>query len=211
MSHTETVKAENKNGHQTRTDATRERVLAAAEKVFVLEGFEGAEIETIAKVAGRTKGSVYANFKNKEDLFLAVCEKRSREHLALLLKKVKDSSDRAKAIEAFKKFIIGLASDRAWPLLMLEFKLYSLRHPEARERWVPMNEKISLSDQAAMVNKMFGKLSAAKERDLCTNLAAIGPLLSGLILEVYFEPEFLTPKRLTRLMDNIMTALLRIS
>ena len=32
---------------------------------------------TIAAAAGRTKGAVYAHFKNKEDLFLALFEQRT--------------------------------------------------------------------------------------------------------------------------------------
>ena len=35
-------------------------------------GFHGASLDEVAAVAGFTKGAVYSNFKNKEDLFLAL-------------------------------------------------------------------------------------------------------------------------------------------
>src|SRR5271168_2584331 len=57
---------------ERRRQQTREHLLAAAAQVFGERGFHGASLDEVAAVAGFTKGAVYSNFKNKEDLFLAL-------------------------------------------------------------------------------------------------------------------------------------------
>ena len=53
---------------QARTEATRRKLLLAAEKVFARDGFEAARLEDIAGLAGYTRGAFYANFQSKEDI-----------------------------------------------------------------------------------------------------------------------------------------------
>jgi AcrR family transcriptional regulator len=48
-----------------------ERILAAARKVFLDRGFEGASIEEIADTARSGKPTIYARFPNKQALFVA--------------------------------------------------------------------------------------------------------------------------------------------
>jgi AcrR family transcriptional regulator len=59
---------------QARSRATRERLLAAAEKVFAEKGYDGAKLSDIAEEAGVSVGAVYFRFKDKDALFLAIAE-----------------------------------------------------------------------------------------------------------------------------------------
>lgn len=52
----------------------RERILTAATKEFAVGGFENANINTIAKRADVSVGSLYKYFENKQDLFLTVID-----------------------------------------------------------------------------------------------------------------------------------------
>ena len=61
---------------ERRRELTRTHLLDAAAQVFARQGFHGASIDAIAAAAGFTKGAVYSNFKNKEDLFVALLEER---------------------------------------------------------------------------------------------------------------------------------------
>src|SRR5580692_2979373 len=72
-----------KNKHQAKTEATLRELLDAAEKIFVRDGYERTQIETIAAEVGRTKGAVYAHFKGKEDLFLALFERNIRSRMEM--------------------------------------------------------------------------------------------------------------------------------
>jgi AcrR family transcriptional regulator len=53
---------------------TRAALVASARRVFGRDGFHGANLATIAREAGLTKGAVYSNFDGKADLFLAVLD-----------------------------------------------------------------------------------------------------------------------------------------
>jgi AcrR family transcriptional regulator len=48
---------------------TRAKVLAAARRLFSEQGYEGATIRDIAAAAGMSTGAVFANFRDKSDLF----------------------------------------------------------------------------------------------------------------------------------------------
>lgn len=199
------------DGHKARSAATTEQVLAAAEEVFLVEGFERAQIETIAKAAGRTKGAVYTHFKNKDDLFLALFESRTLACVERLRKLLAPINEKKKAVEAFKKFVLELTAEKTFPLLALEFKLYALRRPEFRERWLRTYEMIRVSKGDYVRKKLFGSLSTSKLKAADTNLAAVGPLLSSLLLESYFETNSLSERRLANLLDRILSALLVVS
>ena len=58
--------------------ATRERLLDAAEQVFAEKGFYEAAVDEIANRSGTSKGSVYFHFPSKEALFLTVMEQLGR-------------------------------------------------------------------------------------------------------------------------------------
>ena len=49
--------------------ATRERILAAAERLFAERGFAGVSMPAIAAAAGITAGAIYKHFESKEQLF----------------------------------------------------------------------------------------------------------------------------------------------
>lgn len=63
-----------RGGRPDRADTERlgAAILAAAEQIFLTEGFGGARMEAIAAAAGTTKQTVYARFGSKEALFIEV-------------------------------------------------------------------------------------------------------------------------------------------
>src|SRR3954469_11014580 len=62
-----------------RRDETREHVLAAAGRVFAARGFHGTSLDAIAEEAGFSRGAVYYNFADKEELFLELLDRRCAE------------------------------------------------------------------------------------------------------------------------------------
>src|SRR5919109_3029644 len=55
---------------------TRQCLMKSAGKVFARRGLQQASIDEVAEDAGFTKGAFYANFKSKEELFLAMLDER---------------------------------------------------------------------------------------------------------------------------------------
>jgi TetR/AcrR family fatty acid metabolism transcriptional regulator len=54
----------------------RERILAAAERIFARHGFFAARVSEIAKEAGVADGTIYLYFKSKDDLLISWFEQR---------------------------------------------------------------------------------------------------------------------------------------
>ena len=74
-------------------EQTREALLDAAEIVFHSKGVGRATLDDIARQAGMTRGAVYWHFKNKTEIFTAMCERVSLPMQALLDALVADPGD----------------------------------------------------------------------------------------------------------------------
>src|SRR5690242_9445115 len=57
----------------------RERILSAAERIFARHGFFAAKVSDVAKEAGVADGTIYLYFKSKDDLLIALFERRMLE------------------------------------------------------------------------------------------------------------------------------------
>lgn len=64
--------------------ARRERLIAAAEYVFVEMGYGAANMDGIAKRAGMSKKTIYQVFETKEELFAAVIDSRKAALAAMI-------------------------------------------------------------------------------------------------------------------------------
>lgn len=53
-------------------EEVRESILAAAMKLFRVQGYDGTGLEDICKAAGITKGAIYHHFENKLDILESV-------------------------------------------------------------------------------------------------------------------------------------------
>jgi len=72
-------------------EATRQRLLDAAETVFADKGYHGAAVDDIIQASDSSKGGFYFHFPNKEAIFLALIE--------ALMPKLEAAVDRAIASE----------------------------------------------------------------------------------------------------------------
>jgi len=61
-----------------RIGEVEERILDAAQRVFLARGLEGASVDEIAEAAHAGKPSIYARFPHKEAIFIAVMERMVR-------------------------------------------------------------------------------------------------------------------------------------
>jgi AcrR family transcriptional regulator len=115
-----------------RRQQTRARLLDAAGQVFARRGFHAATVDEVAEAAGYTKGAVYSNFANKDELFLALLDQR----LAAQLQQV----EALYAIESSEELLAAMrgrteqefAAARDFGVLSLEFSLYAMRNPAAQ-------------------------------------------------------------------------------
>ena len=67
---------------ETDEGARYRRAIRAAEALFKRVGFRAATMEAVAREASVAKATLYSYFRNKDELYVAVCE-----HMALLLRR----------------------------------------------------------------------------------------------------------------------------
>jgi AcrR family transcriptional regulator len=67
------------NKHEQRSRATREKLLTAARALFAARGYAAVGTEEIVRAAGVTRGALYHQFRDKEELFAAVFEEVEAE------------------------------------------------------------------------------------------------------------------------------------
>jgi AcrR family transcriptional regulator len=120
----------------TRAEAkeqTRQRLLESAARAFAEKGFGGASLEEIAESAGYSTGALYANFTNKEQLFMEVVATRRARASAWRAEVVGEAFDQqADPFDALSRLFVQVAErDREFAPLQAEFWLYAVRHPVA--------------------------------------------------------------------------------
>jgi AcrR family transcriptional regulator len=165
---------------ERRRQQTREHLLAAAAEVFAERGFHGATLDEVAAVAGFTKGAVYSNFKNKEDLFLALFKANYDREMDAIRGALTDSEVPPEArIPEFVTLIRDqtVQAGRDFNLLYQEFSLYAARNPAVRE------ELTRIDDEGTQA--LAEILQAERERVGLEPLAS--PLHTARIVELLFR------------------------
>jgi AcrR family transcriptional regulator len=68
------MESKHDNKQEQRSRATREKLLSAARALFAQRGYAAVGTEEIVRAAGVTRGALYHQFRDKEQLFEAVFE-----------------------------------------------------------------------------------------------------------------------------------------
>lgn len=113
---------------------TRVKLVEAAERVFVRVGFDAASVEHIAAAAGFTRGAFYSNFKSKDEIFLALLERRrieSENSLHAIFQAKRDAHARFRAA---RDWYADQWRQRNWSVLEAEFNLCALRRRSLAKR-----------------------------------------------------------------------------
>jgi AcrR family transcriptional regulator len=116
---------------------TRRCLMDSAAKLFAKRGLQQASIEELADDAGYTKGAFYANFKNKEELFLAMLDERFAERVEQIERVIRgEGTEDEKAVRAGDEFAAVLRAAPDWQRLFFEFSAYAARDEDFRQELV---------------------------------------------------------------------------
>ena len=116
---------------------TRSCLMKSAARVFGRRGLASASIDEVAEDAGYTKGAFYANFKSKEELFLAMLDERFAARLRDIdMATATDATPEAQAHRAGMEFVRFLSADPDWQRLFFEFAAHAGRDDDFREELV---------------------------------------------------------------------------
>ncbi len=208
--------AEGGRPRRVKREDVRRRLLDVAYGVFAERGYEGASLERVAEAAGFSKGAVYSNFANKDELFYELIAARIDERAEAVRKAAirkaaaraagsPKSSARGKGpagpggAEALAR-LAGLelramgTADPDWQTLFIEFWLRCARNESLRaklaEKRRAMRAKI-----AALVEAEAAALGVPLDGEAALDLATIVLALSnGLGIEGIIDTKAVRPE-----------------
>jgi len=198
--------AEQATRHQERTDITRSRFLQAAEKIFARDGFDAAKLEEIAAAAGYTRGAFYANFNSKEDLFLVLLEREITARIEKMRRHVESYAAPAEKLRALRDFWLDMCLDRRWSLLVLEFKLFAVRHPDVKARLTAMHRRL-VSPGVELLQSIMSSLGRQNFSAYAVGMAFFA-LSNGLTVENILDRTGMPEDSVRRIMVTFFDAMM---
>lgn len=99
---------------------TRSKLIEAALKVFMRDGYAGATIEEIVEAAGFSRGAFYAHFSGKQEILLAGLTSEIETIGRSLIGKIQTCSSAQEVIEAVSEWADARSHSKDEASLMLE-------------------------------------------------------------------------------------------
>src|SRR5208282_5422165 len=157
---------------------TRASLMHSAACVFARRGLQAASIDEVAEEA---------NFKNKEELFLAMLDERFSKRIENIEQVIAEGgSATEKAQRAGDKLVESMRADAEWERLFFEFSAYAARDPNFREelvtRYRAMREGIAAALEAGHADT--GKSWTLAPQQVALMTCAMG---NGFALEKLLE------------------------
>jgi AcrR family transcriptional regulator len=125
---------------------TRAQLLETARELFLRDGYLATSIDKVAEAAGFSKGAVYSNFRNKDELCIAVLDQihadRAAEIAAVL--RAPTAGERMRRFAEWAERTIG---DPNWTGLELEFAVQARRDERLRQQ---------LADRIGALGELLG-------------------------------------------------------
>jgi AcrR family transcriptional regulator len=173
-------------------ERTHSELLAAAERLFVEQGFHATSVDQVAAAAGFTKGAVYSNFSSKEDLFLEVFDARAEKGAAMAANALAEHGDEEGLRRLVSDSLRRRGREDGWLAAFFEFWAHAVRNPGLRERFAEIHTR-ALEPMAAASRRL------AEERGVNGAVApeefnlAMNSMQLGLILERLTDPAAVKP------------------
>jgi AcrR family transcriptional regulator len=162
---------------------TRAKLLEAARELTRQKGYEHTTMEDIAHRAGMTTGAIYSNFRNRDELFIALSE----AYWPPIKPLVTPGSDFSEILRALAEATIAAVPDRrAAAVGFLTGRAYALSHEEVRQQAQEKTAK-SYDAGAAWLRSMVANRELPFPPEIMVRI--IHALTEGLLLQRLLTPE----------------------
>src|SRR5262249_53872005 len=95
-----------------------------------------------------------------------------------------------------------------WVMLMLEFKLFALRHPKLRARLTETHRRIRASLKLEVIDQLLpARLRASRESEELRKIA-LDVILNGLVLEHAYDPRRISQHQVVSLLERLFNVLM---
>jgi AcrR family transcriptional regulator len=195
-----------------RREETRQQVLVAAARVFGRRGFHATSLEAVAEEAGFSRGAVYYNFSDKEELFLELLDRRCAERAQDLREVFADTDDDVentsrRAQLAAQNALDAMTGDAEWRALYMEFLAHAARDPAFRRAFARRTDQMRSALEEVVVERArpFADTLGMEPEQLAVVIDALGTGLwaNHMLHGARAVPPDLFSKALALLVDGI--------
>jgi len=126
---------------EDRKHETHERILDAAEELFLTRGLNETSMNDIVKATGLSKGALYSHFDGKEELILAIHERKIEETIEQFTGSTPGEMNSVEKLTRLADLALSLdAHPRTFQASSFEFMAAVSRNPAA---WPALNKRHS--------------------------------------------------------------------
>jgi AcrR family transcriptional regulator len=199
MSHDPPVETPRRRPKGDKRVRTRAKLLEAARELIREKGYEHTTLRDVAQRAGMTSGAIYGNFKNRDELFIALAE----TYWAPIAPQVEPGASLADTMRAIASATIAALPERQLAASgRLTGMAYALTHEEMRARVQEITAQ-SYAGGAAWLRTI------ANERDLPMPpellVRVLHALIEGLTFQRLLTPELFPDEVIFAAFDALIT------
>jgi AcrR family transcriptional regulator len=103
----------------------RAQILQAAMDCFARQGYHATSMDDVVRESGLSVGAIYSYFPSKEDLFLALSDDRSKQHLAHLNELFRSPGPMTEKTQAAVDYFFAILSDELLKLARVNVEFMS--------------------------------------------------------------------------------------
>jgi AcrR family transcriptional regulator len=166
-------------------ERTRMALLDAALALTREKGLEQTTLQDVAERVGMTTGAIYGNFKNRDELFMALAVRQ----WAPIKPQFTPGSSFAELMHAMAEAVLAAIPDRRPAAVgALSFRAYALRHETVRESFREEMAK-GLAAGATWMETVFAADDLPMPADILVRV--INALIEGLLFQRFLTPELM--------------------
>lgn len=186
-------------------------ILDVATEVFMTQGFTAASTNEIAKRANASKGTFYSRFPSKEQLFIAVMERRVAKVSEPLLASLPEEPETKATLLSFGTHLLREILSREQVTLMRTISMEAERFPALGRRFYELGPGKGQETLARYLQGQAGlnRLRKADPMRMAEHLMSLlmGGQVRWFILGLVTDP--LTPKQIKEHLHDALEAFLR--
>lgn len=155
---------------------TREQLVTTARDLFLADGYAVTSLERVAETAGYSKGAVYSNFRNKDELCLAVLDAIHDEQANRMNASLTAAETVDELLTALRSWAEENIGDQAWTALEVEFAT-NVRHDEHIRAQLAIRDEAIRDALAGLLGAHADRLSVTlplPAADCATALLSLG-------------------------------------
>jgi AcrR family transcriptional regulator len=170
---------------RTKRERTRAALVEAAAQLIAEQGYERTSLEQVAARAGMTRGAIYGNFSNKDELFLAVVATKWQP----IVPPIVPGAGFADQMHSLAEAVVdAMPARREVAIAAASFQLYALTHQAMRTRIERVNAEI-YQQMAAQLQSAAAAGELRMAPDLFVRVAHA--LIDGLMMLHALTPELI--------------------